>query len=154
SGAATGVAFSDDGSRLGATGDEASRVYDSASGRVVRSFEDRGRSQCGFRADGQAMGSVGEGPARVWDLRTGELLLELGPAGGRAVGFSMTDDNAHAAALDADGNLHLGGPGLPVQSVRGVGDVKFSRDDRHCFTAFTDGRVTRSPVGSDPQSGD
>lgn len=101
-GARTPMTFSPDGKLLATTGDGAVRLWDTATGKLVRTLREPTRysaSYLVFRRDGRflATGHPGLG-VRVWEVATGRVSASVESSVDPVVAVGFTDDG-HALAL-------------------------------------------------------
>jgi WD40 repeat protein/serine/threonine protein kinase/tetratricopeptide (TPR) repeat protein len=142
------VAYSpDDRHVLTACADKAARLWDAATGRLLRTLPHEGIVWvAAFSPDGRRVltGSGADGKARVWDADTGQLLATLdhdGPV--RAVAFSPDGRRVLTGSADKSARLWdaAGGPPLLTLPHKGiVWAVAFSPDGRTLLTGSADKR--------------
>ncbi len=108
-GAATGVAFSPDGSILYSAGEDGKiRKWDVTAGEVRQDFDAGGAPiyDIDLSRDGSTLASVGEdGVVRVFDAGSGQMVQSIGP----------TDYMGRAVAVSPDGKLVAAGDGPLVR---------------------------------------
>ncbi len=104
SGAATGVAFSPDGSILFSAGyDGKVRRWDVAAGEARQDFDAGGAplNDMDLSADGSTLATVGEdGIVRVFDAASGQVLQAIGPNENVGLAVALSPDGAQLAASD------------------------------------------------------
>jgi WD40 repeat protein len=77
---ATSVAFSPDGARLLSGGDDTLKLWDAATGRLIRTFEGHSRAvrEAAFSPDGKRIVSGSDDTTiRIWDAADGGLIATL-----------------------------------------------------------------------------
>ncbi|MGA2532675.1 MAG: WD40 repeat domain-containing protein [Candidatus Aminicenantales bacterium] len=105
----SGVALNPDGSRLATSGlDGAVRLWDTASGRVLRVLRSRDAEfyAVSFSREGKFVVATGDkGMVTVFDAQSGSILRELRGLEGWSAGLALSPDGRFAAAWSMDGRV-------------------------------------------------
>lgn len=95
-----GVQWSPDGRRIAAGGVDAVRVWDAASGRVVRSFPATG--DVAFSRDGKILGAAGESSAFLFDIASGRKIRSFADKAGVSGPIAISADGRYVATGGED----------------------------------------------------
>ncbi|HEY84488.1 MAG TPA: ABC transporter permease subunit [Chloroflexi bacterium] len=143
SGAATGVAFSPDGSILFSSGHDGKvRKWDVAAGEARQDF-DAGSSPLNdmdLSADGSTLATVGQdGIARVFDTASGQMLQAIGPNENVGLAVALSPDGSQLAASDGV-NIQLwdAHTGNPVRTLAGYCEDETISAQKECDKAEED----------------
>jgi WD40 repeat protein len=104
-------AFSPDGSRIvSASSDHTLKIWDAASGRIIRSLEghsDRVRS-CAFSPDGSRIVSASsDHTLKIWDAATGRIIRSLEGHTDTVRSCAFSPDGSRIVSVSFDGNVKL-----------------------------------------------
>jgi WD40 repeat protein/serine/threonine protein kinase len=148
------LAFSPDGSRLGARlPDSKDRVWDVSTGQVFQTFDgpEKSGASLSFSPDGQWIVSARGGVAAIWDVKSGKSVRDLtigDPSGTASINtVAFHPDGKRLAAGMRDGSIVMcdARNGRQLRSYRGhshvVGDLDFSGDGRWLASAGWDNTV-------------
>jgi WD40 repeat protein len=144
-GAASGVQFlsySPDGKTIAGESVAGTRLWDAATGAVLREFEGSIYYEYvgAFSRDGKTLltQTNSDSTVRLWDVATGQQLRALHGSNAGLTTAVISPDGRQAAAGYIDGTLllwDLGGPAYPPMQTEGtVRTAEFSTDDRLVLT--------------------
>jgi WD40 repeat protein len=130
-----------------ASEDGTARLWDAATGSVVRTLEDepRGIAWATFSADGRLVATAREKTVRVWNARTGERLSEMRGHNDWVFFVQFRRDGNVALSASSDGTARVWETrtGLPLLELRGhtgaVYTARFSVDGELVVTTSSDG---------------
>ncbi len=133
--------FSSDGKLLASgSADHAVRVWEAASGRLVRHLEAHSNHvlAVSFRSDGRVLASAGADAAiRTWTLDTGDVLKTISDFKKEVTGVRYIEMRDQLACAAGDPELRL----LNDQGAKSRSDVADGKAFLTTFTASSDGRV-------------
>lgn len=141
------VAFSDDGRRMLTLTHNQARVFDTLSGKQLRSFEHGPLIRAALSPDGRRVVTGGhDHTARVWDVESGTQILPSLKHGNQVfdVAISPDDKLIGTASLDYKGRIWDAATGKLIAELPHSGVVKqvlFSSDNRHVATESQDGMI-------------
>jgi WD40 repeat protein len=150
------AAFSPDGSTLVTASSSHLRVWEAATGRLVRTIANNtvlGTSGLSFSPNGKILFAAGGGAVQLWDLESGENRGELPcPGVGGFHGLALTPDGSRVAtafgatvklwdlaSLQEILTLPIPEPEDPGRSGGGVMALRFTPDGRRLLAALDDG---------------
>jgi WD40 repeat protein len=144
------LAFSPNGAALasGSTMDVAIRIWDTRSGRQIRSFGAAGVDSLSYSPDGRriASGSM-DNAIRVWEAETGAELLTLEGHSSWVRAVAYSPDGRHIAMGSTDRTIHVweAGDGREILTLAGhtatVRSIMYSPDGKHIVSGAADGSV-------------
>jgi WD40 repeat protein len=106
-----GVSFSPDGKELAScAADRFVKVFDSAKGTLLRSFEGHTHHVLGvaWRADGKVIASCGaDNVVKVWDFLTGDQKLTTQPLGKEVTSIQFIGDSPRTIVTSGDKTVRL-----------------------------------------------
>jgi WD40 repeat protein len=150
-GVPTTAAFSRDGRLLLTTSSDRggavrARLFDAATGRLVRQLPAVGVSTASFSPDGRlVVTGLDDGSADLWRVRDGALLYKLRGSGGRITDAAFSRGGRLLATSNSHGATRIwftssGKPGVRVLGhASAVTHVEFSADAKLLLTAGADG---------------
>jgi WD40 repeat protein len=133
--------------QLLAYGDKSPRLFDSATGAMIRAFDGHrdGVLEAWFTADGQrAVTASRDGTARVWDLASGRELAVLQGTGGSVRGVAVTQGGSAVAVISVTtvGLFQLNEQLLRTDSPGRMRDATFLLGGTTVAAGDQNGRVT------------
>ena len=146
------VAFSADGERFltSDAGDNAVRLWQTASGAPLRSFQSRDDyvEALAIAPNGQLAASASGRTLQLWELATGEIIF-TGEHESKVNNIAFSSSGTRIASASNDETIRIWNAeahsGEPLLTMRGhkssITDVEFTPDDRYLFSSSSDGTV-------------
>jgi len=100
-----GVAWSPDGRMLVVGGTDAVRIWDTGSGKLLRTFPAKG--DVAFSKDGRMLGIAGENSAAIFDVASGRRIRAFSDKAGVSGPITISSDGKYVATGGEDPNWHF-----------------------------------------------